>query len=271
MPSYDIDSLDNRDPAKMERAARIIDATLQRYHRCEVRGLDRIPESGALYVGNHNSGVYCPDTWLFATAAYHAHGLDAVPFGLAHEVVLQMPGINELLCPLGAVRASHENGERLLRAGRKVLVYPGGDVDAMRPYRDRDKIVFGGREGFIRLALRTGAPIVPIVAAGAHETLIILDDGQWLAKLLGIDRSLRMKVWPIALSLPWGLTVGPPPPFIPLPSRILIEVLEPITFDDLGPEAADEADVVSRCAEHVKSSMQAALDRLVGERRALGR
>jgi len=148
-------------------------------------------------------------------------------------------------------------------------VYPGGDLDAMRAYRDRDRVIFGGRAGFVRLALRTGAPIVPVVAAGAHETFIILDDGQWLAKLTGIDRSLRIKVWPISLSLPWGLTLGPPPPWIPLPSRILVEVLDPITFDDLGPDDAERPETVARCADHVRGVMQEALTRLASERRQM--
>jgi len=267
MPLYDIDRLDNRDPKKIDRFATFVERTLARYHRSEVRHIERVPSGGALYVGNHNAGVYTPDTFIFGAAVYRAHGVDAVPFGLGHEVILQLPLFNQLLAPLGAVRASHENGERVLRAGKKALVYPGSDYDAMRPYRLRDRVIFDERRGYMRLALKTGVPIVPIVAAGAHSAIVVIDDLRWLAKLIGADRYLRLKVWPLVLTFPWGLTLGPPPPFIPFPSRIVIEVLEPMTFDRVGEQAAADAAYVDACSERVRLAMQAVLTRLTAERK----
>jgi len=265
-PKYDIDSLDNRDCAKLELAAEVIERTLKRYHRAEVRGVERIPDGAALYVGNHNSFAYAPEMYLLGLAAYRRHGMSAVPYGLAHEVILSMPIVNDLLCPLGAVRASHANGERLLEAGHKVLVYPGGDVDAARPFRDRNRIVFGGRRGYIKLALKSGAPVVPVVAAGAHSTVIVLDDLRWLARIIGANRLFRIKVWPVSLAMPWGLFIGPLPPFIPYPSRILMEVLEPIVFERTGVEAATDEAWVDACDERVRAAMQQALTRLAHQR-----
>jgi 1-acyl-sn-glycerol-3-phosphate acyltransferase len=265
-PRYDIDSFDNRDPAVFERVAKLIEHTIVPYHRAETRGVERIPEGAALYVGNHNSFAYAPEMYLLALAAYRRHGVDAVPYGLAHEVVLALPGVSHLICPLGAVRASPQNGQRLLESGHKVLVYPGGDIDAARPFRHRNRIVFGDRRGYIRLALRTGAPIVPVVTAGAHATTIVIDDLRWLARLIRADRMFRLKVWPLTLSFPWGITLGPPPPFIPFPSRITMEFLEPIQFERTGPEAADDADWVERCADRVRHAMQDSLTRLASER-----
>lgn len=263
---HDIDALDNRSERVIRAFAKVVERTLEPYHRAEVRGVERIPAGAALYVGNHSSYIYTPDTYLFALAAYRAHGIDAVPYGLAHEWLLAQPIVNQLICPLGAVRASHDNGERLLASGRKVLVYPGGDVDALRPFRDRDRVVFGGRAGYVRLALRTGAPIVPVVAAGAHATFVVLDDLRWLARLLCVDRAMRIKVWPLTLSFPWGLTLGPPPPWVPFPSRILIEVLEPMRFSRTGAEAAADDAYVEQCAERVRKRMQRALTDLAAER-----
>ena len=263
---FDIDRLDNRDEALIQRFVGVAEA-VRRYHRAEVRGVERVPAGPALYVGNHNAGIWTPDSWIFTAAVYREHGLDAVPFGLGHELAIRLRPFHELVVRLGAVRASHENAHRLFAAGRKVLVYPGGDEDSMRPFRDRHRIVFGGRTGFVRLALEAGVPIVPIVACGAHSAFLVLSDNKWLARAIGVDRALRLKVWPTVLSIPWGLTLGPTPPFIPFPSRILIEIMPPIRFREAGPEAAADRDLVARHAADVADAMQDTLDRLARERR----
>jgi len=266
MRRYDIDSLDNRDEASIARLFGLVDRVLRPYFRGEVRGLERVPPGAALYVGNHNAGLMTPDTFLLGAALYRRFGVDALPYGLAHEVAISLPVVHQIIVPLGAVRASHENAHRLFARGAKALVYPGGDVDAMRPYRDRNRVVFGGRTGYIRLALREGVPIVPVVAAGAHSTFVILDDGRWLAKLLAADRLLRVKVWPITLCLPWGVVVGPGLFYLPWPTRILIEVLEPIRFERSGEAAAADEAYVRACADRVEGAMQQALERLARER-----
>jgi 1-acyl-sn-glycerol-3-phosphate acyltransferase len=208
----------------------------------------------------------CPDTFLFAAAAYRTLGLDGLPFGLGHEVGISAPVVHQIVMPLGAVRANHENAHRLFARGSKVLVYPGGDYEVMRPYRHRNRIVFGGRAGYVRLALREGVPVLPVVAAGAHAAFVVLDDGRWLARLLAADRLFRLKVWPITLCLPWGVLVGPGQVYLPWPTRILMEVLPPIHFDRVGDAAADDPAYVRACADRVEGAMQAALERLAEER-----
>lgn len=244
---------------------------MERYFGAVVRGLERIPAGAALYVGNHNGAVATPDTFLFGFALYRERGLDDVPYGLAHEVALNLPLINQFLVPLGAVRAGYDTAERLFAAGHKVLVYPGGDIDAMRPWRDRNRVVFGPRRGYIRLALKAGVPIVPVVAAGAHEGFMVLTDGRATARRLGAKRIFRVEVWPLALALPWGVTWGPLIPYWPVRTRILVEVLPPIRFRRRGDKAAADADYVEQCHTRVHGAMQAALTRLAAERRSLGR
>ena len=262
LPFYDIDSLENRNESLLERAVGWVEQTLTRYHRAEVFGTERVPTGAALYVGNHNGGAYSGDSFIFGAAVHREHGPEALPYGLGHEWVLGLPGLNQLLCPLGAVRASHENALRLLGAGKKVLVYPGGDLDSTRPFRRRNLVVFGGRRGYVRLALTAGVPVVPVVAAGAHSTFVVLDDLRWLSQAVGLDRRIRLKTAPAVLSLPLGLTVGIPPLYLPLPSRMLIEVMEPIRFDRTGEDAARDDDYVLECAWDVESRMQECLDRL---------
>lgn len=266
-PRYDIDSLDHRDARHVERFVGFLEPFLERWFRPHVRGLERVPSGAALYVGNHNGGLCSADTFILGASLFRAHGIDAMPYGLGHEVAITIPGIHELLVPLGAVRASHENARRLFARGDKALVYPGGDLDSMRPYRMRNRIVFGPRRGYVRLALRSGVPIVPVVAAGAHETYLVLHDGRFLARLLRFDRLFRIEVCPVTLSVPWGLVVGITPPYFPMPTRIFLEVMEPIHFERTGEAAANDADYVEQCHLRVHSAMELTLERLADERK----
>jgi 1-acyl-sn-glycerol-3-phosphate acyltransferase len=267
---YDIDSLDNRDPRAIEWSAKLVERALRPWFRYELKGVERVPMGAALFVGNHSGALMPVDAFLFGVAAYRALGEEGMPYGLGHEVAISFPILHQIIVPLGAVRASHRNAHRLFERGQKVLVYPGGDVDAMRPFRRRNQIVFGGRKGYVRLAVREGVPIVPVVTVGAHSTLVVLDDLRWLARLLRSERWLRTKVFPLSFTLPWGFTLGPTPPYLPLPSRILAEVLEPVRFERSGEEAADDDEYIARCDHEVRSAMQAQMDRLAEERRRRG-
>ncbi len=246
-----------------DTAGPILDA----WFRPEVRGLDNIPEGAALYVCNHSGGFLTPDTWILAVSLVRQRGMEDVPYALAHQVVIEAPGTNQMLTAMGAVAANPENAHRVFEAGYKVLVYPGGDLDAFRPSRDRNRVVFGPRRGYIRLALREGVPIIPVVSAGAHDGWWVVSDGRWLSRLLHTHRFLRTDVLPITVSLPWGLTVGAPP-YVPLPVSVILEVLPPIAFGRSGDEAAGDTDYVERCHQRVRDAMQTALDRLSEERRA---
>lgn len=270
MNHFDIDDLDQRDPAFVQRFADLLRPLAWRYFKPDVRGLERIPAGAGLYVGNHNACLLSPDTFVWGLEVLRQRGIEDLPYGLGHEIAIALPGLRSLLVPLGAVRASHDNAARLFATGRKALVYPGSEYDAMRPYRDRNLVKFGSRRGYLRLALRHDVPIIPVVAAGAHETLLIIDDCQWLAKLLRADRWLRLKAWPLALSVPWGLTLGPVPPHLPLPTRIFVEILDPIRFDRRGDEAASDHDYVEGCHQRVVETMQTGLEQVAARRLEAG-
>jgi 1-acyl-sn-glycerol-3-phosphate acyltransferase len=143
-------------------------------------------------------------------------------------------------------------------------VFPGGDWEVHRPTWEGNHIDFGGRKGFIRLALAENVPIVPVVTVGGQETALFLSRGAWLAKLLRLDRPpFRLKVLPISLALPWGLNIGDLGGHIPLPAKITIEVLPAI---DLREQFGDDPDV-DEVYEHVTRVMQETLSSLAAERR----
>jgi 1-acyl-sn-glycerol-3-phosphate acyltransferase len=267
---YDYDSLDNRETRSIERVVRLVAEPMRHYFKADVIGLEHVVRGGGqLFVGNHNGGACAPEMFLFGSAVYRRYGLETLPYGLGHEYVGRMPPLARALIPLGAVRASPQNAARIFERAHNVLVYPGGDEESMRPWSQRDRIVFAGRKGYIRLALRNGVPIVPVVAFGAHDVFVVLSDGRWLASRLGLHRLTRLKVLPTVACLPWGITVGPFMPFIPLPARIRIEVLPPVHFKRRGEAAATDPAYVAACDAHVRSLMQSALTRMAVELRGL--
>ena len=231
------------------------------YFRADVRGLDRIPAEGpVLFVGNHSGGNVPPDTFVFTLAFCSYFGVERPFYQLAHNLVVSAPPLGWLR-KFGTVAANPENARLALESGAALLVYPGGDYEVFRPSWERNVVDFGGRKGYVRLARDAGVPIVPVASVGGQETALFLDRGQWLAKLLMVDKLLRLKSLPISLALPWGLNISDLAGHIPLPAKITIEVQEPIDVKDI--EAADD-DVIH---DKVEASLQAGVDRLAAERR----
>ena len=252
-----------RDPEFVRRMVPAVERCLG-YFSPSVTGIEHLPERGpVLVVGNHNCLFYMPDTWIVALAMTARRGAEAPSYALVYDLLLAIPGVGSAIRRLGGVKASGEEAERLLGEGAAVLDYPGGDAEACRPWTKRDRIDFSGRKGFIRLALRTGVPVVPVVASGSHNAVVVVSRGDRLARVLGLER-LRIKVFPIVLG-PLGITTILTPP-IPMPSSVSVEFMAPIDWSALGPEAADDQAVVDACFAEITDAMQATLDRLHAER-----
>ena len=259
--------LDERDPDYIRDQLPFLWMLSSLYLRAEIRGMENIPEDGpALLVGNHSGGNMIVDTFAF-TLAFETHfGVERPFYQLAHNLVLLlgqlMPWVPNLR-KFGTVAAGHQNAERALDAGAVVLVYPGGDYETHRPSWESAKVDFGGRKGFIRLALNNDVPIVPVVSIGGQETALFLSRGETLARILRLDRMFRLKVLPISLALPWGLNVGDMLTHIPLPAKITIEVLPPIHLrEEFG--ARPDVDAVY---DEVIARMQRTLTALQADRR----
>jgi 1-acyl-sn-glycerol-3-phosphate acyltransferase len=230
----------------------------------EVRGIENLPREGpVLLVGNHSGLYFMPDAWITGLAIARRRGLDQPFYGLAYDLLFAIPGLERILRGLGAIPAGHKQAEAALAQGALVLVYPGGDYEACRPWSERDRVEFGGHRGFVKLALRTQVPVIPVVAHGAHHTVVILSRGERLAHLLGIDR-LRIKVFPILFGPPFGITSALTPP-LPLPAAITVEFLPAVDWTGIGPEGAENDGVVENCYREITSLMQSTLDRLRAE------
>ena len=259
--------LDERDPDYIREQLPFLWMLSSLYFRADVRGLERIPERGpVLLVGNHSGGNMIVDTFVFTLAFSTRFGVERRFHQLAHNLVLLLSGYMPWIPDLrkfGTVPASHANAERALQAGAAVLVYPGGDYETHRPSWQSARVDFGGRKGFIRLALANDVPIVPIVAIGGQETALFLSRGEWLARALQLDRMFRLKVMPISLALPWGLNVSDLLTHIPLPAKLTIEALPPVNLRKrFGPDP-DVDDVY----DHITGSMQRKLSALARARR----
>ncbi len=255
--------LDDRDPDYIRENLPLSWLAATLWYRAEVRNMGNVPEEGpVLLVGNHTGGNMAPEVIVLPLAFSTYFGVERPFYQLAHNLVLASP-VGPFLRRYGTMAASHEHAKRALQSGAAVLVFPGGDWEVHRPSWEGNRIDFADRKGFVKLAMSEGVPIVPVVTIGGQETALFLSRGAWLAKLLRVDRSLRLKVLPISLALPWGLNIGDLFGHIPLPAKVTIEVLSPV---DLQEQFGDEPDI-DEVYEHVTRVMQEALDGLAAERR----
>ncbi|MBD2456220.1 acyltransferase family protein [Nostoc sp. FACHB-87] len=262
-------SLDERDPQFIKSMMPLLGFLYRYYFRVQTSGWHHIsPQQKVLFVGSHNGGLSAPDMLMMMYDWFERFGVEQPIYGLMHPRVWEVtPPMAQLAAKMGAIIAHPKMAYSALRSGASVLVYPGGAEDVFRPHYLRNKIYFAGRQGFIKLALRENVPIVPVISAGAHDTLIVLADiykilnqfHEWgMPWLLDIDPV----VFPIYLGWPWGLAIGPLPN-IPFPVSIHTQVCPPIIFERYGREAASDRNYVDECYELVVSKMQYQLDQLV--------
>jgi 1-acyl-sn-glycerol-3-phosphate acyltransferase len=264
-------SLDDRDPQVIQQLLPLLDWFYHDYFHVKTSGWEHIPPTGkVLLVGSHNGGMVAPDLYMVMHDWYQKFGVERPAYALMNPTIWQiLTGLARLGTQVGTLRAHPKMALAALHQDATLLIYPGGAQDLFRPYSERHKIHFQGRHGFIKLALETETPIIPLISHGAHETLIILADLyprlQQLHELgipwpFGIDP----EVWPVYLGLPWGIAIGPLPN-IPFPVQIHTRVCSPIVFERYGEQAAHDLDYVNECYETVHNAMQTELDRLTQE------
>jgi 1-acyl-sn-glycerol-3-phosphate acyltransferase len=251
-----------RDPEFLSNWLRVLRPVVKVWHRSEVRGLEQLPGGASLIVSNHSGGALAMDWPVFVVDFSDRFGLERPFYLLAHSVLFQ-GALGEALRGIGFMPASPESAHAVLSSGGSLLVFPGGDLDAGRPFHKRNVIDFDGRTGYVKTALEENVPIVPMVQIGGHENQLHLVQGKQLAEALGLRKYLRMSVLPISFGFPFGLSLIALPLNLPFPSKIVTQVLEPI---DVRAEFGENPDPKVVDA-HVRKVMQSALDELASQRR----
>lgn len=240
------------------------------YFRTEFDGWDRVPDRNCLVIGVHSGGSLTMDAWALVDAWYRHFDGERPLHATAHDVLMAAPGLGDWFHAMGAVPANRGSVTTALGRGDDVLVYPGGEVDSMRSWRKRDVATLAGRTGFVRQAIRSGVPILPVATVGGHDTVFVLSEGEWLAdaldKVLGMKKTLRGSKLPIIAGFPFPLAIETLPMHLPLPAKIRTELLDPIEVDP-DPERADDEAYVQKIYDQVESAIQAGMDRLAAERR----
>jgi 1-acyl-sn-glycerol-3-phosphate acyltransferase len=226
------------------------------YWRVSTDGLANVPAEGrALLVANHG-GVVPWDAVMIATAVLDDHSSPRVARTLYPSVFNMLPGLGRALATFGQAPDTAENAARLLEDDQLVLVFPEGVEGLGKPFWNRYQLRRFRRSGSVGVAIRTGAPIVPVAVVGAEEAYPMLADIKPLAE------ALRLPFFPVTPLFPWLGPLG----LIPLPSKWSIAFGEPIPTAEYGPDAADDAAIAARLCAEVRGRVQALLDERLAAR-----
>src|SRR5436305_827579 len=158
----------------------------------------------------------------------------------------ELPYVSVFMRKLGGVPASPFNAMRLLEQDELVAVFPEGVKGAGKGWRDRYRVQRFGRGGFVEIALRTGAPIVPVAVVGSEEIHPKIAESALLARLTGAP------YFPITPTFPFLGPLGA----VPLPSRWRIEFGEPLDLSSFGAEAAADRAAVLEISDMVRGIVQ---------------
>ena len=186
---------------------------------------------------------------MMSVAIMREHPLPRYPRFLVLNWAFELPYVSMAIRKVGGVVASPHNALRLLEEDELVAVFPEGVKGTGKPYAERYRLQRFGRGGFVELALRAGAPIVPVAVVGSEEIYPKLGESPLLARLTGAP------FFPLTPQFPGSGRSGA----VPLPSKWRIEFCEPIETASYGPEAAADRALVLELSERVRSTVQETL------------
>jgi 1-acyl-sn-glycerol-3-phosphate acyltransferase len=258
-------SLDGPDQVWMERQKYFWNPLTDYWFRMEVEGWENIPEPPALLIGIHSGAPFVWDAWTVGLHWWRRFGAERPLHGTAHDALMAAPLIGSYFRKMGVLPAAPDSIASALAAGHDVAIWPGGEVDSLRPWVKRDEAILAGRSGFVRTAIKSGVPIVPIATVGGADAMPVLFTGRRLARALQLDKIARLKMFPVAISAPWGIAPALLPQ-IPLPTKIRVAFQEPVKIAR-DPKKANDDDYVERKYEEVRESIQAGMDVLARRRR----
>ncbi len=245
------------DPVYRESMKPLIEFLYRRWWRVRLEGISNIPMRGpALLVGNH-AGVIPLDAMMVSYAVESRHPAKRRARFMIEDWFATLPFANPLIARAGAARAHRENAERLLRTGHLVGAFPEGTKGSLKYYRDRYRVQRFGRGGSVRLAMRTGAPIIPFAVVGSEEIYPVVAKANWLARLLGMG---ELPVTANALLGPLGL--------VPLPSKWIIRFGDPMDMSRYDPADAENDVLVNDLTDRLRRTVQEMVDQLLAKRKS---
>jgi 1-acyl-sn-glycerol-3-phosphate acyltransferase len=212
------------------------------YFRPTIHGIENLPPGRCLVVPNH-SGQLPYDGLVVSVAALLRGKPPRILRPMAERWVPTLPWVNEAFSRSGVVVGDPINCRNLLLDDQAILVFPEGARGSGKVWKDRYQLCPFGR-GFMRLALQTGAPIVPVAVIGAEESIISLWDWKWLARRLGAPYA------PISPFLP---LLGPLA-YLPMPTKFHVWFGEPMRFEG---RSDDEDGVIDSKVAEVTARVQA--------------
>lgn len=222
------------------------DFMYKRYWRVQTSGLENIPAEGrAMLVVNH-SGQLPWDGAMLATGVMLEHPAQRLVRTLYATWFPTVPFISDLFVKCGQVLATEENGIRLLQQDELVAVFPEGYKGVGKLYKERYRLARFGRGGFVKMALKTRAPIIPVAIVGAEETYISLAKSDVMAKLTGFP------YFPISPTFPWLGLAG----FIPLPTKWYVDIGEPVSTENYKSGSENNLVMVSQLADQIRNLVQ---------------
>lgn len=229
------------------------------YWRVETTGMEYIPDyDRALLVSNH-SGQLPWDGAMIMTAVLNEHPAQRLVRNLYADWFPTLPFLSSLLVKMGQAVATVENGTRLLEQDELVGVFPEGYKGVGKLFSKRYQLARFGRGGFVKMALNTQAPIIPVAVVGAEETYVSLYNSRTLARLTGFP------YFPISLRFPWLGLLG----VIPFPTKWTIDFGEPIPMDQFGPDAPSNLVLVSQLTDQVRNIIQEMINQRLAQRRSV--
>src|SRR3954470_16961850 len=257
--------LEGVDDTFMDRQKYLWNTLMDFWFRMEIEGWEHLPEPPVLLIGIHSGAPFVWDAWTVGVQWWRHFGRTRPVHGTAHDALMAAPGIGAYFRRMGVIPASPDSIAGALAAGHDVALWPGGEIASLRPWVRRDEAILAGRTGFVRMAIRSGVPIVPIATVGGPDSMPVLATGRRLAKLLQLDRLARLKMFPIALQAPWGISPALLPE-IPFPAKIRTAFQKPVELD-VDPDRANDRGYVQAKYEEVRRSIQGGMDALARRRR----
>lgn len=215
--------------------------------RVEVAGIDHVPTVGrGLLVSNHAGSGIPFDGAMIKTALMHERNPGRHVRLMVLDWLMGLPWAADLMKKTGQALACSPNAMELLRRDELVAVFPEGVKGMAKPFSQRYNLQRFGRGGFVRIALKTGSPIIPVAVVGSEEIYPKIANMPVVNRLIGAPFVPVTPLFPL-----FGLAGA-----IPLPSKWNIEFCEPIDVSQFPPEAADDRAFVLELSERVRATIQ---------------